>query len=281
MDTKENFNTILNLIARQPWIGDKTAELSHVLYEECKCANSREMLIKILDNFSYLSAQEYSKKLNLLAEEVMSDDGYEDNAQIVAMAADSGPDSSQELLYNLKYIFTKREWHSFCGVNTFGGALKNFKRTGRKKIYVIDDFVGSGQTVIGRNKELTSIFNNAGVADFSINFKVLVSTLHGIEAVRAAGIKISAQLIIKKAIDECFPEEVATQYRALMDDLESGLSQEHEGIKLPKLGYNGAQAAYCREAANTPNSVFPIFWWPFYIDNAKRKTMLHRAMRDA
>lgn len=281
MDTKENFNTILNLIARQPWIGDKTSELSHVLYEECKCASSREMLIKILDNFSYLSVREYSEKLNSLAEEVMSEAGYEDNAQIVAMAADSGPDSSQELLYNLKYIFTKREWHSFCGVNTFGGALKNFKRTGRKKIYIIDDFVGSGQTVIGRHKELTSVFTNAGVADFSITFKVLVSTLHGIEAVRAAGIEISAQLIIKKAIDGCFPEEVAAQYRSLMDDLESGLSQDHEGIKLPKLGYNGAQAAYCREAANTPNSVFPIFWWPFYIDNKKRKTMLHRTMRDA
>ncbi|MBJ2246453.1 phosphoribosyltransferase-like protein [Pseudomonas haemolytica] len=281
MDTKENFNTILNLIARQPWIGEKTSELSHVLYEECKCANSREMLIKILDNFSYLSAQEYSEKLNLLAEEVMSEAGYEDNAQIVAMAADSGPDSSQELLYNLKYIFTKRGWHSFCGVNTFGAALKIFNRTGRKTIYVIDDFVGSGKTVIGRHKALTSVFTNAGVTDFSIAFKVLVSTLHGFEAVRAAGIEISAQLTIKKAIDEFFPEEIAAQYRSLMEDLESGLSQDYEGIELPKLGYNGAQAAYCREAANTPNSVFPIFWWPFYIDNKKRKTMLHRAMRDA
>ncbi|WP_122218330.1 phosphoribosyltransferase-like protein [Pseudomonas syringae group genomosp. 7] len=281
MDTKENFNTILNLIARQPWIGDKTSELSHMLYEECKCASSREMLIKILDNFSYLSAQDYSEKLNTLAEEVMSEDGYEDNAQIVAMAADSGPDSSQELLYNLKYIFAKKEWHSFCGVNTFGAALKNYKKTGRKKIYVIDDFVGSGQTVIGRHKALTSVFRNAEVEDFSISFKVLVSTLHGIEAVRATGIEISAQLIIKKAIDGFFSEEVAADYRSLMDALESGLSQSHEEIELPKLGYNGAQAAYCREAANTPNSVFPIFWWPFYIDSKKRKTMLHRAMRDA
>ena len=110
---------------------------------------------------------------------------------------------------------------------------------------------------------------------------MLVSTLHGIEAVRAAGIEISAQLIIKKAIDGFFSEEVAAEYRSLMDALESGLSQDHEGIKLPKLGYNGAQAAYCREAANTPNSVFPIFWWPFYIDSKNRKTMLHRAMRDA
>ncbi|WP_053932311.1 hypothetical protein [Pseudomonas coronafaciens] len=281
MDTKENFNTILNLIARQPWIGDKTSELSHVLYEECKCSNSREMLIKILDNFSYLSTQDYSEKMNSLADEIMSDAGYEDNALIVAMAGNSGPDSSQELLYNLKYIFTKKGWNSFCGVNTFGAALKNFNRTKRRKIYVIDDFVGSGQTVIGRHKELTRVFTNAEVADFSITFKVLVSTLHGLEAIAEAGIEISAQLIIKKAIDGYFSEEVAADYRSLMGTLESALLQNYEGIALPNLGYNGAQAAYCREDANTPNSVFPIFWWPFYSDSKKRNTMLHRAMRDA
>lgn len=281
MDTKETFNTILNLVARQPWIGLRTLELSHVLYEECKCSNSREMIINILDNFYYLSSQEFSEKLNLLADEIMTISGYEDDVQIVAMAADSNPDSSQELLYNLKFKFSAKGWHTFCGVNTYGGALKSYKRTNRRKLVVIDDFVGSGQTVINRHKHLTTIFENAGVDDFSITFKVLVSTRHGIEAVKAAGIEISAQLIIKKAIDECFPTEIAAQYRLLMEELESGLSQEYKGTELPRLGYNGAQAAYCREAANTPNSVLPIFWWPFYSDDTKRSTMLHRAMKDA
>lgn len=53
--------------------------------------------------------------------------------------------------------------------------------------------------------------------------------------------------------------------------LEAGLSQEHGKIKLPSLGYNGAQAAYCREQANTPNSVFPVFWWP--INNELKKDL--------
>ncbi|MHC8324178.1 phosphoribosyltransferase-like protein [Pseudomonas sp. GB2N2] len=281
MDNKENFNTVINLIARQPWVGTKVPELSHMLYEECKCANSREMLIKIINNFSYMSRQDYSEKLNALAEEVMNEDGYEDEAQIVAMAADSGPDSSQELLYNLKHIFTQKQWLSFSGVNTFGAAYKNYKKTGRKKLYIVDDFVGSGQTVISRHNELVKIFTHAQVPEFSISFKVLVSTEHGLNAVREAGINISAQLLIKKAIDGFFPEEVATEYRSLMNILEVGLSQEYEGTKLPSLGYNGAQAAYCREAANTPNSVLPIFWWPFDSKEKKRLTMLHRAMRDA
>ncbi|WP_338521477.1 hypothetical protein NUH87_15750 [Pseudomonas batumici] len=281
MDNKENFNTVINLIARQPWVGAKVAELSHMLYEECKCTNSREMLLKIIDNFYYMSRQEYSEKLGALAEEIMSEDGYGDDAQIVAMAADSGPDSSQEITYNLKYVFTQKGWLSFSGVNAFGSAYKNYKKTGRKRLYVVDDFVGSGQTVISRYNELCRVFTHGKVDGFSISFKVLVSTEHGLDAVRNAGIDISAQTIIKKAIDGFFPDEIAAEYRSLMTNLEVGLSQEHEGIVMPSLGYNGAQAAYCREASNTPNSVLPVFWWPFNSRQEIRPTMLHRAMRDA
>lgn len=281
MDRKDIFNTVINLVTRQPWISEKTDELAHMLYEECPSADAREMLIKIIDNFYYLSSQDYMEKLEALAKEIMSEDGYEENAQVVAMAADSGSDSSQELLYNLKFLFSKMGWNSASLVNTFGGAYKNYKKTGRRSIYVVDDFVGSGQTVIGRHRQLVSTFQEASVEGFSVSFKVLTSTSHGLEAVRDEGINISAQVVIKKAIDGCFPVEIAEQYRALMVLLESGLSQDHEGIELPSLGYNGAQAAYCRQSANTPNSVFPVFWWPFYNGNSPRKTMLHRAMRDA
>ncbi|EGH29589.1 MULTISPECIES: phosphoribosyltransferase-like protein [Pseudomonas syringae group] len=281
MDNKEIFNTVINLVARQPWVGAKVAELSHILYEECKCANSREMLINIINNFSYMSRQDYSEKLGALADEIMSEEGYEDNAQIVAMAADSGPDSSQEITYNLKFTFTQKGWLNFSGVSTFGSAYKNYNKTGRKKLYVVDDFVGSGQTVISRYKELCRVFTHGNVDGYSISFKVLVSTEHGLEAVRDAGIDISAQTIIKKAIDGFFPDAIAAEYRTLMTRLETGLSLEHEGIMMPSLGYNGAQAAYCREASNTPNSVLPIFWWPFDHADERRPTMLHRAMRDA
>ena len=228
-----------------------------------------------------MTRQEYSEKLGLLAEEIMGEDGYGDEAQIVAMAADSGPDSSQEIMYNLKYIFTQKGWLSFSGVSAFGAAYKNYKKTGRKRLYIVDDFVGSGQTVISRYEELCRVFTNGEVDGFSIFFKVLVSTEHGLNAVRDAGITISAQTVIKKAIDGYFSDEIATEYRSLMSDLELGLSQKYEGIAMPSLGYNGAQAAYCREAANTPNSVLPVFWWPFNNKEEIRPTMLHRAMRDA
>lgn len=281
MDSKENFNTVITLVARQPWIATKISALSHMLYEECACVRSREMLIKIISNFFYLSTEEYNLKLEGLAKEIMGYEGYAETGQLVAMAADSGSDSSHAVLYNLKYIFIKEGWLNFPTVAFFGSAYKKYKTTGRRNIIVVDDFVGSGRTVVSRYKELVRVFANSGVADFSIKFKVLVSTRSGLEHAQSQGVDITAQCIIDKAIDGFFSEVEAEEYRLLMLNLEAGLSQTYEGTELPSMGFGGAQAAYCREHTNSPNSVFPIFWWPINSALEQRPTILHRAMGDA
>lgn len=281
MDSREKFNTVFTLLARQPWLGAKHQELVHMLFDECQCERSREMLINIVSGFFYLSGDQYNRALDSLAQEVVAQEDYRLKSQVVAMAVDSGADSSHEVLYNLKFVFSALGWLDFKGVSLSTAAYKTYTRTGRNNIVVVDDFVGSGKTVINRHKLITSQFKDNEVTDYTISFKVLVSTQAGLQAVRDEGIAITAQHEIKKAIDDVYPEQVAAEYRALMLALEDGLSKEYGGREMPSLGYNGAQAAFCRERANTPNSVFPIFWWPFKTNLDARMTILLRAMGDA
>lgn len=281
MDSREKFNTVFTLLARQPWLGAKHQELVHMLFDECQCERSREMLINIVSGFFYLSGDQYNRALDSLAQEVVTQEDYKLKSQVVAMAVDSGADSSHEVLYNLKFVFSALGWLDFKGVSLSAAAYKTYTRTGRNNIVVVDDFVGSGKTVINRHKLITSQFKDNKVTDYTISFKVLVSTQAGLQAVRDEGIAITAQHEIKKAIDDVYPEQVAAEYRALMLALEDGLSKEYGGREMPSLGYNGAQAAFCRERANTPNSVFPIFWWPFKTNLDARMTILLRAMGDA
>jgi len=280
MQNKETFNTLLSLMARQPWLSGKNEALSNMLFEECRCIRTREMLIEILSDFFYLSSQSYMQSLEALTLEVIGENNIESETQIVAMAGGTSADSSQSVLYDLKYYFTKHGWKSLKSVTSFGSAYKTYRRTGHKNIIVVDDFVGSGQTVIGRHTEILRVFKNAGVVDFKISFKVLVSTEFGLQAVKNAGVEITAQHVIKKAIDDNYPEELAGEYRDLMVAFENCLSKEFNGIQIPSLGYNGAQAAYCREKANSPNSVFPVFWWPVSDSDEDRLTLLYRAMGD-
>lgn len=281
MDSREKFNTVFTLLARQPWLGAKHEELAHMLFDECQCDRSRDMIINIVSGFFYLSGDQYNDTLESLAREIVAEGDYQRKTQVVAMAVDSGTDSSQQVLYDLKFVFTKLGWLDFKGVNLSTAAYRTYTKTSRNNIVVVDDFVGSGQTVQNRHKLITAQFKDNDVADYKISFKVLVATKEGLQTVRRAGIDITAQHEINKAIDDCYPVEVAEEYRALMLALEDGLSKEYGGRAMPSLGFNGAQAAFCRERANTPNSVFPIFWWPFRAGLDSRLTILHRAMGDA
>ncbi|WP_271103993.1 hypothetical protein [Pseudomonas tohonis] len=279
---RESFNLVLNLLKRQPWLSAKSNELDAILYGECDDDNSRLMVCEILDRFVYIDRAKHSQLVNDLALEIATEPGLvSSKTQIVAMSADSNADSSQEILYNLKSRMEEYGWYDHLLVNRFNHSLKKFKSSGHSAIVVVDDFVGSGQTVLGRVKTIKSLFSDAGISDFLVKVKVLVSTSQGMKNILAADVDFSAQLIINKAIDDCYPADQAHLYRELMLAIESGCLPNYRGRALPSLGYGGAQAAYCKQDSNTPNSVFPIFWWPFRVDGSERARLLIRAMGDA
>lgn len=67
----------------------------------------------------------------------------------------------------------------------------------------------------------------------------------------------------------------------MMRTIEGKLSQSHNYRALPSLGYGELQVALSIESKNTPNNVFPIFWWKYYSNYTVRDVLLHRAMDDA
>ncbi len=279
---KEHFNLMLNIIRSQPWLEDKTDELKHVLFSECKCNTSRQLISDIIERFLYINREENYQLIESLASEIIAKySERESSTLITAMGAGSATDSSQLVAYTLKPIMEKKKWRHHAIINNFGDVYKQYKKTKHNHIVLIDEFVGSGQTVLGRVDSIHRQLKTAGIEDYSIAVKVLVSTEFGLGNVTAAGIDMTAQRLVKKGIDDYYSSGDAAQYRDLMRLIEGNLSTEYEGRAMPSLGYNEAQATYCREDGNAPNSVFPIFWWAFNCDGEDRHVLMTRAMGDA
>lgn len=284
MLTRESFLTILSLTQKQPWLEGKNDILFNLLANECDSEDKRSLLIELLDRFLYLSSDEFQKKLEELAESIVTDPELADaSTQVVAMAADSSSDSSQLILYGIKSILERCGWCKYKNINIFSKAYASYKKLGgtHYNIVLIDEFVGSGSTVISRVSEIKRQFENVIDPNLSIRVKVIVATEHGLSKISKAGINIESLIVIKKGISDFNTTPIANRKRALMIDLESLLSKTFNDRNLPSLGYGESESLYSRDNGNTPNNVFPIFWWPYYKNNNKRQVLLTRAMGDA
>lgn len=280
---KEKFRLIFELSKKQPWIAEKYKELESLLWVECDNEDKRDLILELLYRFHYISASKFRTHMQSLSTKIVNDKRLSDSStQLVAMAADSNSDSSQYLLYSLKPLMEKHGWRKYKQVNAYGSSYRTYKKNNKlKNIVLIDEFVGSGKTVLGRVKAVREVYEHAGVKDITILVKVIACTRQGLDAALKESIEIDAEILLEKGISDFYDPAVVTDKIKTMVSLESALLDVYENRYLPSLGYGGTECLYVRDDGNTPNSVFPIFWWPFLKTGDERKTVLTRAMGDA
>lgn len=283
-EKRDIFRLLLELAKLQPWVADKEKELESLINNDCADQKQQELLVDLISRFEYLPQEKYRSSLESLVNMIITDKELSDaDTQIVAMAADSGSDSSQYLLYDLKRIFAEKKWREYKQVNIYSHAYRTYnKSNSHKNIVLIDECVGSGQTVINRIKSIKSVFADNNIVDYTIRARVLVSTEQGLQAIKEEGIDVEALVVIKKGITDYYKDAaVIDENIDLMLQLEAILSTTYKDREMPSLGYGKSESLYVREHGNTPNCVFPIFWWPFYKSEEERDTILIRAMGDA
>lgn len=196
------------------------------------------------------------------------------------MTGDYKPDSGSFVSYCLKPIFEKKLWRGYLACTNFQKSISAFKKFEKKhtNIFLIDEFVGSGQTAIGRVETIKRQYKQIGV-DIDVRVKAIAAATVGIKALEDEGIDFECFYKLDKGISDSESDKVLEELR-LMRVLESLLADSFEDDDMPSMGYGGTESLYYREDGNVPNSVFPIFWWPIYKDGKHRRTLLTRAMSE-
>lgn len=250
-----------------------------LLISTCNTSSQRELLFDLLTNFNYLTHDILSDGLNQISDYIVNDSNFSiETSQIAAITFDDEADSSQRFLDYIKVPLYKRAWYNVKTVNRYGAIMRNFKK-GLTQIILIDEFVGSGKTIINRLKQL----ENDLQGKFDIRLCFLAGMDFAIKIIEKAGYKVFCPFRFRKGISEMYLTTFLRQAILDMKDMELKLASR---INLKELndysfGYNQAEALYSGEGVNgnTPNSVFPIFWWPYCNLNRKRKTLLTRVER--
>jgi hypothetical protein len=272
------------VIKKHSWISTRADSLSQLLLEDCISEEQQSLISDLLARFKYVSALNFGEKINDLALEIVTTPNLAPEKTIIAaMAADSTPDSSQALVQMIKLKLQSNGWGNVHIVNLFGAAFKKSKSENfeRINIVLVDEFVGSGRTVIGRVSAIKSQFKTANI-DVNIFVNVIYSSIVGVEEIKKNTINFSCLETIPRGISDFEkPEEIASKIEEMIS-LEKKLSSEHGKFKREdySLGYGKTESLFGIENGNIPNNVFPIFWWPKNSKGEDRNPLFHRYLGD-
>lgn len=272
------------LINNQKWLEDKEAELDNLI-KECDNPEELKLIYNLLNRFTFLEIDDIRNFYKELENKILHDwKCDEDSTKIIGLSDYDEPDSSHQFIDNLKGLLSGKEWNNgkkgvyFTHFTRSFDDIKN-QNLAQITIILIDEFIGSGRTIKNRLETLDEKLQ--GIR-FEVKICVLACMKYSIPYFSRPNVELFCPFKLQRGIKDSFNNKEYYKAKKTMDRLESLLADKIDGRKLPNYGFGGAEALYVREAlgpkfGNTPNSVFPIFWWPRYSDYEHRYPLLTRA----
>ncbi len=260
---RDTLEKLVLLTIKQPWlIGRQGAFLE--LFDLCKTTREQSLIASLLDKFHYLTDADVRKRIDLIRDKITNDWSLQPcNTKISAFQKSDYADSSEAVLYALKASFAANAnlaWDTPNFISNFN-RLPDILNAG-DNVILLDDFIGSGETIQRRVKWLAQ-----KIADKGLVVSIYVCSVSGMEKAIAQLPPIFKDYFVvdflRRGISDSFEGESLIEALEDMARLESELCANHRDLSLTKFrfGYKKTEALYYRDGCNPPNNIFPIFWW--------------------
>lgn len=261
---------ILHRIERLPWVKNLIKEYIELL-NLCENEEEKDLVNNLVDHFTVLDLHMLSSSLKDIKTKITSDYQITHlDTFFYAFSDNSKPDGSQLIIQAFKNKFLSQDGWS---ESNFSNNLLdiNSHQNKYKNIFLVDDFIGTGNTAISKYRYAKSRLQVKG-----IKYKCLV-------VIAVAGMEFSKDLLeqdgipyfcpywLKKGISENYPIEEIENKKRIMIQIESRLDNRKGRAFFP-FGFEQSEALFSIEEMNIPDNVFPVFWWPYGIEGL-RETM--------
>lgn len=271
---------VSDLLKKQIWL-EGVYEALIELWNLCEYKDEQKLIYQLLLNFLCLDFRMANNYCKEISKHVCDEWGMNsESTKIVALCDEESPDGSQFFIQLLKNKFAGRynwtEKNFLNNLSTIGQAPYRLKAG--QNLILIDDFIGTGNTVERKIKWLKSRIKKINKPDIKI-FLVSLACMQGaLNVIKSLKIKFFAPIILKKGISDYYEGEMLKNNIHNMKNLESKLHPIYKNLHLFKynFGYGKAESLFSIEGVNVPNNVFPIFWWPLLMKGRKRNTILQR-----
>lgn len=252
-------SVVMSLCEKHAWLAKRAKELFNLI-NECQSRNEIILVQELLNKFLIINDEERNAGYEAMADYI-SRAAKNGKSLMVAMTRGKNPDSGQKVISELRTYLAERGHRKLLKINRFD-VLSVKKYKGYDTFIVVDEFVGSGKTILSRERDLRNMFPES-----YIHFCMLAgmgSNITEIEGQMHCNTHLFCHYKLRKGIlgynsgDELI-EKTSTMVK-LEQRLESPVG--NKDIYDYNFGYGNAQSLIGFGRYNIPNSVFPIFWWP-------------------
>ena len=271
MTTLESISQLNKIFKTKKWSERDIDE--YVFDNFCKLLDNvkegeRELIIELVEKYQWISFADYPQKI-LTALESVEDEKVENLKTIyffpvIKPEDEGGFKSGQFLIYQIKAFRKHLKKYSnikFKDVSKFEHFTDmEFKLKEDETIYLIDDYIGSGETL---NACLDVMRSNPNITNDKLNIITIVIQKETANIINEEGISIYSDYFSPKGLSDFNDSPILEEKIKIMLEIEKLIP----GGSHFSLGYNNCEALIT--LARTPDNTFPIFWMKHRIGKEK------------
>ena len=171
--------------------------------------------------------------------------------------------SGHAVLYmvrGIKPMLKKYNHITFLKIENYEGLREgSLKLTNTDAIFLLDDYLGSGETI---QATLDGVLNINPIPKEYLNVISIASQLTAFEYVTSLNISIYTDIVTTKGISDFYSNAERDDKTKIMMEIEKMISGNHFSF-----GYNQSEALIT--LIRTPDNTFPIFWKAYRKNNKK------------
>lgn len=219
--------------------------------------NQRRLIIELTEKYKWISYNDYNSKIlstiNSISEDKLIDTNTIYLFPIIKKEDEGKFKSGQFLLYQIKSF--KKHLNKFSNIafkyiSKFED-LNNIKLLKNDLLFLIDDYIGSGETL---NYCLDEIKLNHNLTKDKIYIITLAIQNEIYDKIKGDGISIYSDCIVNKGITDNYNSPILEEKIQIMLEIEKMIP----GGSHFSFGYNQSEALIT--LLRTPDNTFPIFW---------------------
>lgn len=268
---------LLGLFKSQTWL-ERRADKVQDLWDLCRDVDEQSLILDLLHRFVYLNGDGLAESFARIRDQILKKwECVGANTKVVALNEGHSSDSSEAMLWHLKPEFSGCDGWSDTNFIKSSIVAANEKISSGDIVVLFDEFVGSGKQAQRQINKFMYLLKKRNCVPAKIYLCIIAKMIEQKYKFAELVDDCYFDIQVPKGITDHYPGDERDKAICRMLRIEARLQRVHGGRKMPTLGHERSEAIYSCELGNTPNNVFPVFWWSWLRGGVRRQTILKRS----